>query len=230
LRPPPPFPLDLVIVASRSLRARRLLKRTATISAFLLAAAPVPADQTTNNHQAMAMGFDQDKTAHHFRLYTDGGAIEVGVIDATDTTNRDAMRSHLPHIAAMFGEGNFDAPMLLKARDSGGAPCAGVRALVASRLDGLTQHIADLRVLRKQLQGVLAIGIDASRTPRTGNGRTCWSDWDRTEVLISGAARSRCAPLHRQPPDAVHRRMINEEPCPRRGPRPGRISSVRANS
>jgi hypothetical protein len=59
------------------------------------------------------MGFDQNKTTHHFALYPDGGAIDVSVNDATDKTNLDAIRSHLPHIAAMFGAGNFDAPMLV---------------------------------------------------------------------------------------------------------------------
>lgn len=59
------------------------------------------------------MGFDQAHTTHHFLLFSDGGAIEVGVNDAADTRNRDAIRSHLPHIAMMFGEGNFDAPMLV---------------------------------------------------------------------------------------------------------------------
>ena len=60
-----------------------------------------------------AMGFDQDKTKHRFLLYEDGGAIEVRAIDAGDTTNRDAIRSHLPHITQMFGAGDFSAPMLV---------------------------------------------------------------------------------------------------------------------
>jgi len=47
----------------------------------------------------MVMGFDQDKTTHHFSLYTDGGAIEVSVNDPADVKNRDAIRAHLPHIA-----------------------------------------------------------------------------------------------------------------------------------
>jgi hypothetical protein len=68
-----------------------------------------PGDQ----HAAMAMGFDQDKTTHHFRLFDDGGAIKVSVNDPKDVKNRDAIRSHLPHIATMFGAGNFDAPMLV---------------------------------------------------------------------------------------------------------------------
>ena len=59
------------------------------------------------------MGFDQARTTHHFFLFNDGGALDVSVNDPTDTKNRDAIRSHLPHIATMFGEGNFDAPMLV---------------------------------------------------------------------------------------------------------------------
>jgi hypothetical protein len=62
---------------------------------------------------AMVMGFDQARTTHHFLLFNDGGAIEVSVNDPADTKDRDAIRSHLPHIAMMFGEGNFDAPMLV---------------------------------------------------------------------------------------------------------------------
>ena len=49
------------------------------------------------------MGFDQHKTAHHFYLFEDGGAIEIAVKDAADTVNRDAIRAHLPHIAMRFG-------------------------------------------------------------------------------------------------------------------------------
>jgi hypothetical protein len=62
---------------------------------------------------AHVMGFDQDKTSHHFRLHEDGGAVDITVKDSADAANRDAIRSHLPHIAQMFGDGNFDAPMLI---------------------------------------------------------------------------------------------------------------------
>jgi len=61
----------------------------------------------------MVMGFDQAQTTHHFLLFNDGGAIDVSVKDSADTKNRDAIRSHLPHIAMMFGEGDFEAPMLV---------------------------------------------------------------------------------------------------------------------
>jgi len=68
---------------------------------------------TSDQRAAMVMGFDQDRTTHHFLLFDDGGAIDVSVKKSADTNNRDAIRSHLPHIATMFGEGNFDAPMLV---------------------------------------------------------------------------------------------------------------------
>jgi hypothetical protein len=70
-------------------------------------------DHQSTGRAAMAMGFDQEKTAHHFVLYADGGAIEIAVKDASDTKDRDAIRSHLPHIAMMFGDGDFDVPMLV---------------------------------------------------------------------------------------------------------------------
>ena len=83
---------------------------TLMLTAALLA---LQGAHATDQHGAMVMGFDQDKTAHHFLLYEDGGTIAVGVKDPADTQNRDAIRSHLPHIAMMFGDGNFDAPMLV---------------------------------------------------------------------------------------------------------------------
>ena len=66
-----------------------------------------------NERGAMVMGFDQDKTTHHFYLYSDGGAIDIAVKDPSNLKDRDAIRAHLPHIARMFGDGNFDAPMLI---------------------------------------------------------------------------------------------------------------------
>jgi hypothetical protein len=59
------------------------------------------------------MGFSQQTTTHHFRLLTDGGAIEIGANDPKDTAARDQIRQHLSHIAKMFSEGNFQIPMFI---------------------------------------------------------------------------------------------------------------------
>lgn len=83
---------------------------------------PAPADPHAqmNMRGADVMGFDQNNTTHHFYLYDDGGAIDVSVKDAADTTNRNAIRSHLPHIAMMFGMGDFSAPMMVHATNPPG--------------------------------------------------------------------------------------------------------------
>lgn len=60
-----------------------------------------------------AMGFPHDKTTHHFRLYPDGGAIEVTANDGKDDANIKAIRSHLSHIATMFSDGDFSLPMFI---------------------------------------------------------------------------------------------------------------------
>jgi hypothetical protein len=80
--------------------------------------APQAQDPHAQMHQrgAHVMGFDQAKTTHHFLLFEDGGAVDVSVKDAKDTTNRDAIRAHLPHIAQRFGQGDFEAPMLVHDR------------------------------------------------------------------------------------------------------------------
>lgn len=92
----------------------------------LLALGLLPRQEAADAHRTMAMGFDQHATAHHFRLYDDGGAIEVDVNDPADVTNREAIRSHLSHIAKMFASGNFEAPMLV--HDSTQVPGTAVMA------------------------------------------------------------------------------------------------------
>jgi hypothetical protein len=58
-----------------------------------------------------AMGFDQDKTRHHFRLSRGGGAIEVTANDPDDTASRDQIRTHLQSIAGEFTAGDFGKPV-----------------------------------------------------------------------------------------------------------------------
>jgi hypothetical protein len=67
-----------------------------------------------------AMGFTDEKTAHHFRLYADGGAIEAEAKDTQDAASRDAIRSHFAHIVKMFAAGDFSIPMLIHAENPPG--------------------------------------------------------------------------------------------------------------
>jgi hypothetical protein len=73
-------------------------------------------------HGDEAMGFPHDKTTHHFRLYSDGGAIEVTANDSNDSQNMQAIRSHLTHIATMFSNGEFSIPMFVHDQVPPGVP------------------------------------------------------------------------------------------------------------
>ena len=68
------------------------------------------------------MGFSQDKATHHFLLYPDGGAIQIEANTTSDTATRDQIQMHLAHIAQMFADGNFQAPMLIHDKVPPGVP------------------------------------------------------------------------------------------------------------
>ncbi len=70
-----------------------------------------------NEHGDHVMGFSHEKTTHHFELSYDGGAIDVRANDVKDTASRDEIRSHFNHIAKMFADGNFEAPMLVHSKN-----------------------------------------------------------------------------------------------------------------
>ena len=57
-----------------------------------------------------AMGYDQNKTTHHFRLFSAGGAIEVVTNDLADDATVRQVRLHLKDIAADFSRGDFGKP------------------------------------------------------------------------------------------------------------------------
>jgi hypothetical protein len=86
-----------------------------------------PQDHSKHQHEVIkrgdqAMGFAHAKTTHHFRLFKDGGVIEVEVNDPKDTESRDQIREHLTHIAAMFAAGNFESPMFTHGTTPPGVP------------------------------------------------------------------------------------------------------------
>ena len=93
-----------------------------------LAAQTTPTPSAHDHHAAVnergdhVMGFDHEKTTHHFRLTKTGGIIEVSANDPKDPDSRDAIQQHMGHIAKMFSEGDFNAPMLIHAQTPPGVP------------------------------------------------------------------------------------------------------------
>jgi hypothetical protein len=105
---------------------------TLSIAAWGLSGIPAGAQSTQDSHAAHhqgvdargdhVMGFDHEKTTHHFILTPSGGEIVVSANDPADTASRDAIRRHLSHVARMFSEGDFEAPMLIHGRVPPGVP------------------------------------------------------------------------------------------------------------
>jgi hypothetical protein len=102
-----------------------------TIVILLLAAALAAARQkppAQHHHQQVerrgdrVMGFSHSEASHHFRLFTDGGEIEVLANDPRDTSTRDRIRQHLQQIARMFAAGDFRDPMQIHATTPPGVP------------------------------------------------------------------------------------------------------------
>jgi TusA-related sulfurtransferase len=97
-------------------------------TAFSALAAQTTPAPTPDHHAAVnergdhVMGFDHEKTTHHFRLTKSGGVIEVSANDPKDKETRDAIRQHMGHIVKMFSEGDFNAPMLIHGQTPPGVP------------------------------------------------------------------------------------------------------------
>ena len=82
----------------------------------LALATQVPAQHQhpqTHDRANQGMGFDQEKTTHHFLLQKSGGTIEVTAKDANDKASTDQIRTHLRHISVAFADGDFSLPMFI---------------------------------------------------------------------------------------------------------------------
>ncbi len=108
-------------------------------------------------HGDQAMGFPHDKTTHHFRLYSDGGAIDVTANDSADAANVQAIRSHLEHIAGMFSEGNFSIPMFVHDQVPPGVPVMKEKRAQISYVYEKTESGARLRIKTTNAEALKAV-------------------------------------------------------------------------
>ena len=103
------------------------------------------------------MGFSHERTAHHFLLYSDGGAIEVEANDAQDTASRDAIRSHLGHIVTLFAAGDFSAPMLIHSQNPPGTEeMKRLRETIRYKLEN-TERGARIRITTRGAEALHAV-------------------------------------------------------------------------
>jgi hypothetical protein len=95
------------------------MKPTLTLIVFLLAT-PAAGQHPASDRAQHAMGFDQQRTTHHFLIERAGGTIEVTAKDSADVTSADQIRAHLRHIATAFANGDFSLPMFIHETDPPG--------------------------------------------------------------------------------------------------------------
>jgi hypothetical protein len=105
-------------------------------------------------HGDEGMGLSHGKTTHHFRMATDGGAIEVTANDASDKSSLAAIRSHLSSITAMFGDGDFSTPRFV--HDSV-PPGATTMKLLKSKIKYQYEEIASGGRVRMESSDPVAI-------------------------------------------------------------------------
>ena len=86
-------------------------------------------DDLTRRGDAV-MGFAHERTTHHFRLRASGGEIEITATDPHDEESASAIRGHLRHVARMFADGDFTAPVLIHAQDPPGTDVMSARRAV----------------------------------------------------------------------------------------------------
>jgi hypothetical protein len=114
-----------------------------TLAASLLAA-PVSAGQHSPQHTHAqdraqhGMGFDQERTTHHFLVERSGGTIQVTANDPADSASVAQVRAHLKHITSAFSQGDFSIPMFVHDTDPPG------RAIMQARRAHLTLTYEDL--------------------------------------------------------------------------------------
>ena len=141
-----------------------------------------PSDKGAEQHAAAvdsrgdyAMGFSHERSAHHFRILQDGGAIEVDAKDG-DTVTRDEIRSHLKHIAEMFASGNFQTPMFIHDVTPPGVPIMKFKRDLISYLFEPTSRGGRVvittvdPVARTAIHQFLEFQIDDHRTGDRKNG------------------------------------------------------------
>jgi len=110
-----------------------------------------------NKRGDKTMGFSHLMTTHRFRLFEDGGAIEVEINDPNDSDSRAKIQKHLNKIAERFGVGDFAMPMAIHAQTPPGvAVMSDLKADIAYKYED-TGHGGRVRIISKSRDAIAAV-------------------------------------------------------------------------
>jgi hypothetical protein len=65
----------------------------------------------------IAMGFNQNKIAHHFAVTPNGGNITITSLNSNETQTINQIKTHIMDIQKDFSEGNFTKPFFIHAQE-----------------------------------------------------------------------------------------------------------------
>ena len=157
------------------------MTRTLTLAAALLAGTIALAQDHANcelhakhvDQRHDTFGMHHDASTHSFRLFADGGAIELRAKDASDEKTVAAIRKHLPQVAGEFAKADFSTPAFVH-----GYPPDGVETM--KRLQ------ADITYRYQELPGGGRIRI----TTKSAGARAAIHDFLRFQVAEHRTANS----------------------------------------
>jgi hypothetical protein len=110
-----------------------------------------------NKRGDKTMGFSHMNTTHHFRLFEDGGAIEVEANDPDDSDSRAKIQKHLNKIAELFSAGEFNMPMVIHDRVPPGVPAMiNLKAEIAYKYED-TERGGRVRIITKSADAIAAV-------------------------------------------------------------------------
>ena len=110
-----------------------------------------------NKRGDKTMGFSHLKTTHRFRLFEDGGAIEVDVNDPADADSRSRIQKHLNKIAELFTAGDFAMPMAIHDQTPPGVPAMmRLKAEIAYKFEE-TERGGRVRIITKNNDAIAAV-------------------------------------------------------------------------
>ena len=119
-------------------------------------------------------GMSHATSTHSFRLFADGGAIELRANDGSDRAAVDAIRAHLQQVAAQFRKADFSTPAFVHGyRPDGVARMERARAAIDYRYESLDRG-GRIRITTKSAEARSAIHdflrfqVTEHRTANTG--------------------------------------------------------------
>ena len=156
--------LSIVVILASSIFSPQAQEKPVEQASFTCPAHPQQKPSAEEGHHQgvvkrgdEVMGFSHEKTTHHFRLYPDGGAIEAEANDPKDSASRDEIRSHFTHIAKLFAEGDFSAPMLIHAQNPPGTEgMKRMRNAIEYKLE-TTEKGARIHIITKDAEALRAV-------------------------------------------------------------------------